>query len=110
MPLLRILGLMLAWLFTPTNLLATSVTTAVAYSWGYVEGHHASSKTVPGRVERAVKRVFADKKLAEDLLTSAAGTAADAVKPPPLVTAGPRGRDALLSLCHSDPTCRRDGS
>jgi hypothetical protein len=114
MAVLRIFGLVLAWLFTPTNLLATATTTAVAYSWGYVDGYHTSSKTVPSRIADGVKRglvrITANKKLAEDFNLDEGKKAADAVKPPPPVTAGPRGRDALLSLCHSDPTCRRDGS
>ena len=55
MALLRILGLALAWLFTPSNLLATAVTTAAAYSWGYVEGYRYSSKTVDSRVKAGLK-------------------------------------------------------
>jgi hypothetical protein len=110
MALLRILGLMLAWLFTPANLLATAATTAVSYSWGYVEGYGHSSKTVDSRVAAGLRLIRAKLATTNEARITQSKEAADAVQPPPPVAPGPRGRDALLGLCRSDPACRRGGS
>jgi len=110
MTLARIALLCLTWLMSPANLIGGSTFAAIGWGAGYLKGHAVATRRGDTRVKAAVTHIETTLETKAQDYVKAADDAAASVPP---VVPGPAHRPdraAIVRLCASDPTCRRDGS
>jgi hypothetical protein len=108
--LLRIALAALMWLAVPANLIGGGSLFAIGWGAGYLKAHDVATQHGTVRVKAAVSQIETTIEEEAKNNVKAADDAAKAV--PPLIP-GPAHRPdraAIVRLCASDPTCRRDGS